>query len=138
MADIELALLVDRLMRRIHTGLQSKAAEFDRERVGPNDGIILLTLAEIGQAEMNTLTKRLNRDKSQMTRSIRVLEDKGLVARQRSAEDGRVTLLDLTPKGKAVVETFGGAIAGTLSEVLGPLSEEEQLQLKAVLKRGLS
>ncbi|MEM8839299.1 MAG: MarR family transcriptional regulator [Pseudomonadota bacterium] len=99
MQDTDLALLVDRLMRSIHFGLQERAPGFDREGVGPGGGIVLMTLADTGKISLNDLTKRVARDKSQMTRMIRSLEGKGLIERAVSPKDARVTLVMLTPKG---------------------------------------
>jgi len=65
MEDTDLALLIDRFMRRIHFGLQSKAHAFDTAKVGPGGGIVLLTLAEMGRPELHELTTRVSRDKSQ-------------------------------------------------------------------------
>ena len=79
MQNIDLALLVDHFMRKIHSGLQERAPGFDREAVGPGGGIVLMTLADSGRVSLNELTKRVARDKSQMTRMIRSLEAKGLV-----------------------------------------------------------
>jgi len=102
MQDTELALLTDRFMRRIHSGLQAKADSFDTEKVGSGGGI-LLNLADMGSPSMHDLTHQVARDKSQMTRTIRLLEGKGLVARKTAPSDARVTLVSFTPKGEAVV-----------------------------------
>jgi len=79
MSDTELALLIDRFMRRIHGALQTKSSGFDRNNIGPGGGIILLTLSDMGCTGLSELTSRVARDKSQMTRSIRSLEAKGLL-----------------------------------------------------------
>jgi len=138
MQDTELALLLDRFMRRIHFGLQAKAHSFDQAKVGPGGGIILLTLAEMGCVELNVLTRRVARDKSQMTRSIRSLETKGLVARQTSPRDARVSLVRLTPAGDQVVLELQNAVAETIQEILSPISKAEEDVLKRLLIRALT
>lgn len=137
MQDIELALLIDRFMRRIHFGLQAKAQDFDTEKVGSGGGIVLLTLAEMGCVGLHELTRRVARDKSQMTRTIRSLERKGLVGRKASAEDARVTLVYLTEDGEQVVRALQQAVAGTISEILAPVSEAEEKTLRSLLERAL-
>lgn len=137
MQDTELALLIDRFMRRIHFGLQSKAHAFDAERVGPGGGIVLLTLAEMGCPGLHELTRRVARDKSQMTRTIQSLERKGLVKRQVSPSDARVSLVSLTKDGQTVVAALRAAVAETIGEILAPISQSEEESLKALLKRAL-
>lgn len=138
MQDTELALLVDRFMRQIHFGLQQRAADFDRKAVGPGGGVVLMTLAEMGRTGLNDLTKRVARDKSQMTRTIFSLEKKGLVQRQPSPDDGRVTLVSLTPEGEKVVKELMAAVADVVGTILAPISEHEKETLKALLARTLA
>ena len=135
MQDTELALLVDRFMRRIHSGLQKRAPDFDREAVGPGGAILMMTLADTGRISLNELTKRVARDKSQMTRMIRSLERKGLVHREMSPDDGRVSLIFLTPKGSEVVGELKQTVAEVIGEILGPISEREQKTLQSLLAR---
>ena len=137
MQDTELALLIDRFMRRIHFGLQSKASGFDKENVGPGGGVVLLTIADMGRPGLHELTKRVARDKSQMTRTIRSLETKGLVARQVSPSDARVSLVSLTPAGETVVSQLRAAVAETIGEILEPISPANKQQLKKLLHRAL-
>ncbi|MEM8631935.1 MAG: MarR family transcriptional regulator [Pseudomonadota bacterium] len=138
MQDTELALLIDRLMRRIHFGLQSKAQEFDEFQVGPGGGIVLLTLAEMEQPALSELTRRVARDKSQMTRTMRSLENKELVARKACPEDARVTRVLLTPKGERAVADLQNAVAETIAEILLPISKDGEETLKSLLRRVLS
>ena len=112
MPDIDIARLVDRFMRRIHASLNAKASEFDRHRIGPNGGIILLTLAEIEPARIQELVRRMSRDKSQMTRGVQALESKGLIERRAFPDDARVCLLALTPEGRATVGCVGAGGRG--------------------------
>ena len=125
MEDTELALLLDRFMRRIHFGLQSKAHSFDKAKVGPGGGIILMTLAEMERPPLHELTTRVARDNSQMTRSIRALEEKGLVERSPSPDDARVTLIALTDAGDRVVRELQEAVVETISDILNPISASD-------------
>lgn len=137
MQDAELALLIDRFMRRIHFGLQSKAHAFDTEKVGPGGGIVLLTLSDMGCPSLHELTKRVARDKSQMTRTIRSLETKGLVERRPSPDDARVTFVSLTHAGDRVVDTLKQVVSETINEILSPISESEEQVLRSLLERAL-
>lgn len=135
MADIEIARLFDRMTRRIHSALNARAGTFDRHRVGPAGGIILLTLADHEPVRLQDLVRHMARDKSQLTRGIQTLEAKGLVARRPCEEDGRASLFALTEEGRAVVAELEQALADAVDAILGPLTARERDQLKSILKR---
>ncbi|MEL7254053.1 MAG: MarR family transcriptional regulator [Pseudomonadota bacterium] len=137
MRNTDLALSIDRFMRRIHFGLQSKAHAFDTAKVGPGGGIVLLTLSDMGSPGLGELTTRVARDKSQMTRTVRSLEAKGLVERYACTDDARVTRIRLTAEGDGVVATLQNAVAETIDDILAPVSEEEKGALKRILERAL-
>ena len=124
-------------MRRIHFGFQSKAHAFDTKKVGPGGGIVLLTLSDMGCPSLHELTKQVARDKSQMTRTVRSLETKGLVERKRSPDDARVTFVSLTQDGEQFVDTLKQVISKTISEILTPISEAEEHVLRNLLERAL-
>lgn len=133
MQNTDLALLVDRFMRKIHSGLQERAPGFDKEAVGPGGGIVLMTLADSGRVSLNELTKRVARDKSQMTRMVRSLEAKGLVKREVAPDDGRVSLIFLTPKGSEIVGKLMQTVAEVIDEILEPISQSERKTLQSLL-----
>lgn len=137
MQETELALLIDRFMRHIHFGLQSKAHDFDTARVGPGGGIVLLTLADMGCPSLQDLTMRVARDKSQMTRTIRSLESKNLVIRQTSPDDARVTLVSLSKEGEKIVKELQAAVTETINDILAPISKSEEKTLRGLLTRTL-
>lgn len=137
MPNLQLATTIDRLMRRIHVRIQAKASDFDKENLGPTGSMVLLTLDEIGTSPLHQLTERMQRDKSQMTRMVRQLEEKDLVARKPSTQDARVTLLALTPSGAEAVLQIQQAVAETLEDVLSPLNAEELATLQSILQRAL-
>lgn len=136
--DIDLALLTDRFMRRIHFGLQARAPDFDRKAVGPGGGIVLMTLAETGRVAINDLTKLVARDKSQMTRTLRGLEEKGLLLREPCPDDRRVTFVSLTSDGEKVVGELMATIADVIGGILEPISASERKTLKELLNRALA
>ncbi|MEM1130330.1 MAG: MarR family transcriptional regulator [Pseudomonadota bacterium] len=137
MPDTNLAILLDRLVRRLHVELRRKAPEFDTMRVGPGGSMLLLTLEETGEISMHELAERLVRDKSQMTRSVRSLETKGLVLRQPSQRDSRVTLISLSEAGLDFVGTLQEVLAQTLDETLVALTPEAKRDLQTILETAL-
>ncbi len=135
MQDIDLAIHIDRFMRRIHGGLHARAAAFDTEQFGPGGGMILLTIADAEPAPMQLVARLMARDKSQMTRAVKVLERKGLVQRASDASDARVSLLTLTRKGRRAVERIQHALSDVIGELLSPLGSEEQRLLGTLMAR---
>ncbi|WP_298818214.1 MarR family transcriptional regulator [uncultured Roseibium sp.] len=135
MPDIEIANLTDRFMRRIHLSLNARSADFDRHQLGPAGGVLLLTLAEMEPVRLHELVARMNRDKSQMTRAVKVLESKGLIDRVPDQRDARASVLSLTSLGQKAVGELQQAVADTLADILAPLSQSEQEQLRALLKK---
>ena len=133
--DPELALSIDRLMRRIHAQLQAKAPQFDTARIGPAGGMALLTLAEMDGAALSELTARVARDKSQMTRLVAGLEAKGLITRAPCGRDARVTRVALTAEGEALVAVFQRAVTEAVGAALTPLSDEDRDQLSRLLAK---
>lgn len=135
MHDTDLALLIDRFMRSIHFGLQARAPGFDKKGVGPSGGMVILTLADTGRISLNELTKRVARDKSQMTRLIGSLEKKGLIGREASPDDGRVSLVFLTTEGTVVANELMKTVTEVIGEILEPISQNEKQSLKELLSR---
>ena len=135
MPDYQLALLLDRFVRRMHSVLHTKAASFDADKIGPLGAMALLTVSDLGPTPIQSITARLARDKSQMTRVIHMLEEKGMITRETSATDSRVTVISLTRKGEAMVVTHRNAVAETIHEVLGPITEDERGAMIRILER---
>lgn len=132
---LEVAYLVDRFTRRIASGVHAKAVVIDTERVGPIGGMLLLTLSEIEPAPIHRLVAQMGRDKSQMTRAIKVLEEKGMLDRAPCAEDGRVSLVQLTEKGRAFVRQINVILSEVINGILAPISEQERQSLIAMLRK---
>ena len=132
-----LALNIDRLMRRIHSELQQRAAQFDVHQVGPLGGMLLLTIAEHDSPEIQSVVDALGRDKSQVSRLIQRLERKGLLTRERSREDGRVFLLQLTGAGEDQLVRIKDVLSIVVGEMFSNLSKEESKAFSSMLERVL-
>ena len=135
--DTEIGQLVDRFMRQIHGELGRKAPEFDVEKVGPAGGLVLMTLADLEPVPIHELVRVLARDKAQITRLLQSLGKKGLIERTPSAQDGRVCVLQLSARGRTTVAGLRHALAGTIDDVLTPLSQGERDTLKTLLRKAI-
>ncbi|MDO3408401.1 MarR family winged helix-turn-helix transcriptional regulator [Saccharibacillus sp. CPCC 101409] len=70
--------------------------------------IILFQLWDRDGQSQNSLGQALRLDHSTIAKSVKRLEESGLVNRSRSQEDGRVTLVSLTDEGRAINERITG------------------------------
>lgn len=77
------------------------------------------------------------RDKAQVTRLLQTLGAKGLIEKSQSPNDGRVCVLQLTPKGRETVTRLSYAVAEAIDGLLEPLSGQERNTLKVLLKKAL-
>ncbi|MFJ6532338.1 MarR family winged helix-turn-helix transcriptional regulator [Microbacterium sp. NPDC091662] len=60
---------------------------------------IFTTIARCERVTVSTLSERMLMDKGQVSRTVRELEDLGLIERTADPADGRSSLLELTPLG---------------------------------------
>ncbi|WP_161635668.1 MarR family winged helix-turn-helix transcriptional regulator [Actibacterium mucosum] len=96
---------------------------------------MLMTLAEIAPARLHQLVEQMARDKSQITRQVKVLEGKGLITRAPDPDDARGWVLSLSPLGETFVAELEHAVADALSNVLAPLSPQDTETLRNLLAR---
>jgi DNA-binding MarR family transcriptional regulator len=99
------------------------------------EALVLLTFSSAGSLPLGKMGERLQVHPTSITSIIDRLETAGLVARRRHPDDGRAVLAEITPAGRALVESatadlvaaeFGvGALdqesLGSLSEMLRPV-----------------
>lgn len=133
--DIEVGQLVDRFMRHIHADLGRKSPTFDKEKVGPAGGMVLMALADHQPVAIHELVRIIARDKAQVTRLLQSLGTKGLVEKSQSPSDGRVCVLQLTTKGQESVRRLRYALAETIDGLLDRLNGQERDVLKGLLKK---
>ena len=63
---------------------------------------VIASVGSFGPFSIMDLAKHANLDKSQASRAAEALIKRGLIAREPSAEDGRVVLISLTNEGRAL------------------------------------
>jgi DNA-binding MarR family transcriptional regulator len=74
-------------------------------------------------------------DKATLGGVLDRLEAKGLIARQPSRQDRRVKSVTLTEPGATLLESVGDRVLAAQAEMLRPLSEAEQKQFIALLRK---
>ncbi len=113
-------------MRRIHRELHSRAPDFDHHKVGPLGGMLLLTIGERESVDIQTVVDMLGRDKSQISRLIQRFEKMGLLVREKSAEDSRVSIVTLTATGRDQLEKIQNALTLVVDSLFSSLPSKEQ------------
>jgi len=96
---------------------------------------VMAVLGDAGAATQRQLAEATLMDKVAVNRACKVLEDRGLIARQPNASDGRSHLLELTGEGRAIHDEVMPLALESEAEVFSVLSEEEREQFRKTLRR---
>jgi DNA-binding MarR family transcriptional regulator len=99
---------------------------------------IMAVLGDAGSMTQRALTAATVMDKVAVNRAVKVLEERGLIARVPNPEDGRSHLLALTDEGRAIhseVMPLARATERDLVAGLAPGEEEALRRLLAELRR---
>jgi DNA-binding MarR family transcriptional regulator len=97
--------------------------------------LALLMLQRHGERTMSELAENLGAPLSTASGIGERLARRGMVHRQRRAEDRRVVVVRLTRKGETAAGKLREQIDGLLRRVAGALTEQEVAQLLALLSK---
>ena len=86
---------------------------------------ILQALRESARISQKDLASRLSMDPGALTRQMKQLESENLVKRRNSEEDNRLTLVELSGKGFALLESLQEKRLNFSKKALEGLSEEK-------------
>ncbi|MFM9278575.1 MarR family winged helix-turn-helix transcriptional regulator [Paenibacillus jiagnxiensis] len=93
--------------------------------------LMLMQLWDQDHQSQQSLGRTLRLDHSTVAKSVRRLEEAGLVSRSRSAEDGRVTIVSLTQAGRdlesKVIEVWSKVESATTADLT---EQEKELLVK--------
>jgi MarR family 2-MHQ and catechol resistance regulon transcriptional repressor len=95
----------------------------------------LETLYHLGSLPAGQLAEKHLKSPNNFTVVISNLEKRGLVRREKAPHDRRVVLVELTPKGRALVEQAMPAYVGAIVADLDVLTPGEQVELAALLRK---
>ena len=98
--------------------------------------IVFLALWESGDCTVGDLCRRLWLDNGTVTPLLKKMQEAGYVMRERSAEDERVVMIRLTPRGWALREKAGEIPARAVRCV--SLSPEDAVALHTILYKLLN
>ncbi|WP_417224281.1 MarR family winged helix-turn-helix transcriptional regulator [Achromobacter spanius] len=106
-----------------------------RSGVGPRGWRILALLGAPPDMSLNAVAREANIDKSQASRTVSDLIERGLIKRSADAQDARGVSLDLTRAGKKLYQEVFPAAIERNEEMLAVLSEDEREVLERALDK---
>ena len=135
--DTSSLLLITRLAR-----LSILIEAFQREalepfNLTPNDYAVLAALRRAGapyQLSPSKLYTDLERSSGGMTKMLKRLENLGFVARAPDPEDGRGTLVALTPAGMELEEEIFRVFLSRTHDLLAEISEPDRKEIETTLR----
>ena len=111
-----------------------KSLNLGRAGLGDSDFRVLEALLHKGPLPVNTIGPKVWLTPGSISVAVDRLEKTALVKRK-NTEDRRVRLVELTPKGRALItETFRDH-AAAMEKAAGVLSKDERLMLMRLLKK---
>ena len=93
------------------------------------EGRVLYALAHRDGATATWLCEELGLDPGYLSRLLRGFEQQKLISRNPSPQDGRQTLISLTPAGRDAYEPLDRASQSDIGNLLAPLPEADQERL---------
>ena len=112
-------------------------SEESKKKIGlcDSDFRVLESLLHNRPQRVNVLGAQIELTTGSITTAIDRLESKRLVVRKLHPKDGRVRLVELTSKGRRVIERASVEHAKKMEKAFGPLSRDQRLQLIRLLER---
>ena len=103
--------------------------------LAPAHGAVLVRLFGGVEMPMGEMARRIHRDKSTVTTLVAKLAALGYLRKRQDPDDGRVTLIRLTPKGEALRGPFETISRKLLTRSYRGFSAREREQLVSLLAR---
>jgi DNA-binding MarR family transcriptional regulator len=97
--------------------------------------LVMNQLAYRGAARPTELADAAHTGRSNLSKVVRRLEEAELVGRMTNPEDGRETMIALTPGGREVAQRIVAASETDFAEAIGAWSDTELEQLDTLLVR---
>jgi DNA-binding MarR family transcriptional regulator len=127
--------LLRRLDKIMSTYVESK---FDGQGLSFQQWVALKVVRDGAVSNAGELARELGITTGATTRMIDLLEARGLMSRNRAAEDRRVVQVEITPEGRAAVVNLQKHVVGSWNEVLADFSQEDVTTLVSLLTRVLA
>ncbi|MDE2418612.1 MAG: winged helix-turn-helix transcriptional regulator [Burkholderiales bacterium] len=113
----------------------SQAAYLDDAGIPISEGRCLAAIGAFSPLSVNELACQSNLNKSQASRAVQALVDKGLVLKTTRASDARGVVLSLTPLGRSTWQRVMAVVERRNAEIESCFSAAESRQFHALLAR---
>ena len=123
------------MMKAMRALTRYAAAGIEDTGLGDSDFGVLEVLLHKGPLPVNTIGPIVDLTPGSISIAVDRLVEKGLVSRVESAEDRRVRIVALTPRGKDLIVAAFRKHAGQMKKVFSELSPEELRVLEVALKK---
>lgn len=127
--------LISKIREAGNAFIISKLKEYDYENLSPSHGDILVVLYKYEKITMKNIADKIHRTKATVTVLVDKLEKIGLVKREKSAEDNRITYIVLTKEGLDLKPVFEKISKELNAMLYKGFSESEAKQLDYLLKK---
>ena len=97
--------------------------------------ISLIEIADAGPLRLNDLAARIGTSAPTASRTVDILDDLGLVARETDPADRRAVRIELTPAGRRLVDERKARAAAAFEPAVGALTGPDREQLLDLLAR---
>lgn len=116
----------------LYTQLDAVLGEISRSMgLTPQQAMLLCATADTGSPSMQELATRLGCDKSNVTGLVNRIEERSLIQRVADPDDGRVTRVTITPKGRRVLAEFQARVLATLGKTINGIDAERLRSITA-------
>ena len=123
------------MMKAMRALTRYAAADIEDTGLGLSDFGVLELLLHKGPLPVNTIGPIVDLTPGSISIAVDRLVAKGLVSRVESAEDRRVRIVALTPRGKDLIGSAFRKHSGQMKRVFSELSPEELRGLERMLKK---
>ena len=123
------------MMKAMRALTRYATAGIEETGLGLSDFGVLEILLHKGPLPVNTIGPIVDLTPGSISTAVDRLVAKGLVSRVESAEDRRVRIVALTPRGKDLIVPAFRKHAGQMRRVFSELSPEELQDLEVTLKK---
>jgi DNA-binding MarR family transcriptional regulator len=113
----------------------SQVAYLENAGIPMSEGRCLAAIGAFSPLSVNALASQSNLNKSQASRAVQALVDKGLVLKTTSPDDARGVVLTLTTKGRSTWQRVMSVVEKRNGEIIGCLNAAEAKQFKTLLQR---
>src|SRR5882757_1865295 len=123
------------MMKAMRALTRYATAGIEETGLGLSDFGVLELLLHDGPLPVNTIGPKVDLTPGSISIAVDRLVAKGLVSRVESAEDRRVRIVALTPRGKDLIVAAFRKHSGQMRKVFSELSPEELRDLEVALKK---